>query len=187
MFYDSIAKSWYQDKVLGCLPCCVIHSEAQQFVSLWKLCFVSKETLSGWVFSSWSWYTVGFLREPFDGPSCSLALCIEEVLLSMLTPPSWLCSRQQGLFTTPITSWQLEQEAGSQWQTVKSGCFGLSLMTAPAESWLNNCAFPSKGFKWEKRKGSLTSSLPSLGIECSYSLFFCSFLEGSQLTVYKGS
>lgn len=31
--------------------------------------------------------------------------------------------------------------------------FGLSLMTAPAELWLNSSTFSSKGFKWEKRKG----------------------------------
>lgn len=80
---------------------------------------------------------------------------------------SWLCSRQRGLFITPTTSWQLEQEAGSQWQTVNSGCFGLSLMTAPAESWLNNCAFSFKGIQVREKERPLWPLAYLPPIDCS--------------------
>lgn len=92
---------------------------------------------------------------------------------------SWLCSRQRGLFISPTTSWQLEQEAESQWQTVKSSCFGLSLMTPLP--WNHDSIivpFLQRNSNESKWKTALTSSLPS-----SYRLFSCSPLEGSQLTV----
>lgn len=85
----------------------------------------------------------------------------------------------------PSTSWQLEQEAGSYWQTVAPGC-GLPLMTVPAESWLSSCAFPSSRYTWEKRKGIPTPSLHSHPcVECSFWLFSPLLVGGSRLEVWR--
>lgn len=92
-----------------------------------------------------------YSMELFDGPSCSLALHSRKVPVSL----SLLLALLQWAIPLHYPFHFLAAGWGG-WKPV-ANCgtwlFGLPLMTAPAESWLNSSTFSSKAFKWEKRKG----------------------------------